>query len=155
MFFFVFFIGWYTFFLLYLWAKYELIWSNITARTVILGANLLLMAQTIPQNDHRVFFCLPKVAFTKDIYFWIWLRFLRYGFLAILKYVKILKMIKKMCLKNLNTKNNLKIIEFRVFYILLNLARPTITNSITKSIFKDVFFLNGPFLRYKKFPKRF
>ena len=49
-------IGWYTFFLLYLWAKYELIWSYITAQTVTLGANLLVMAQTIPQNAHRVFF---------------------------------------------------------------------------------------------------
>ena len=36
-------IGWYTFFLLYLWAKYELIWSDITAQTVTLGANLLVM----------------------------------------------------------------------------------------------------------------
>ena len=60
-------IGWYTFFLLYMWAKYELIWSNITAQTVTLVANLLVMAQTIPQNAHRVFFFLPKVAFTKDI----------------------------------------------------------------------------------------
>ena len=41
-------IGWYTFFLHYLWAKYELIWSDITAQTVTLGANLLVMAQTIP-----------------------------------------------------------------------------------------------------------
>ena len=49
-------IGWYTFFLLYLWVKYELIWSDITAQTVSLGANLLVMAQTI-----------PKVVFTKDI----------------------------------------------------------------------------------------
>ena len=30
--------------------KYELIWSDITAQTVNLGANLLVMAQTIPQN---------------------------------------------------------------------------------------------------------
>ena len=60
-------IGWYTFFLLYMWAKYELIWSDITAQTVTLGANLLVMAQTIPQNAHWVFFFLPKVAFTKDI----------------------------------------------------------------------------------------
>ena len=47
-------------------AKYELMWSYITAQTVNLGANLLVMAQTIPLNAHRVFF-LPKVAFTKDI----------------------------------------------------------------------------------------
>ena len=60
-------IEWYTFFLLYLWAKYELIWSYITAQTVTLGANLLVMAQTIPQNAHRMFFFLLKVAFTKDI----------------------------------------------------------------------------------------
>ena len=49
-------IKWYTFFLLYLWAKYELIWSDITSQTVTLGANLLVMAQTIPQNAHRMFF---------------------------------------------------------------------------------------------------
>ena len=60
-------IRWYTFFLLYMWAKYELIWSDITAQTVTLGTNLLVMAQTIPQNAHRVFFSSPKVAFTKDI----------------------------------------------------------------------------------------
>ena len=41
-------IEWYTFFLLYLWAKYELIWSYITTQTVTLGANWLVMAQTIP-----------------------------------------------------------------------------------------------------------
>jgi hypothetical protein len=51
-----------------MWAKYELIWSDITAQTVTLVANLLVMAQTIPQNAHQVFFFfLPKVAFTKDI----------------------------------------------------------------------------------------
>ena len=33
------------FFLLYLWEKYELIWSDITAQTVSLGANLLVKAQ--------------------------------------------------------------------------------------------------------------
>ena len=50
-----------------MWANYELIWSDITAQTVTLVANLLVMAQTIPQNAHRVCFFLPKVAFTKDI----------------------------------------------------------------------------------------
>ena len=50
-----------------MWAKYELIWSNITAQTVTLGANLLVMAQTIPQNAQLAFFFKPKVAFTKDI----------------------------------------------------------------------------------------
>ena len=33
-----------------------------------LGANLLVIAQTIPQNGHREFFICVKVAFTKDIY---------------------------------------------------------------------------------------
>ena len=60
-------IEWCTFFLLYLWAKYELIWSYITAQTVTLVANLLVMAQTIPQNADCAFFSLPKDAFTKDI----------------------------------------------------------------------------------------
>ena len=39
-----------------MWAKYEPIWSDITAQTVTLGANLLVMAQTIPQNGQRFFF---------------------------------------------------------------------------------------------------
>ena len=34
-------IGWYTFFFLYMWAKYEPIWLNITAQTVTLDSNLL------------------------------------------------------------------------------------------------------------------
>ena len=50
-----------------MWAKYKLIWSDITAQTVTLGANLLVMAQTIPQNAYRVFFFKRKVSFTKDI----------------------------------------------------------------------------------------
>ena len=58
-------IEWYTFFLLYLWAKYELIWSDITAQTVTLGANLLVMAQTIPQNAHLVFFFYKKLRLLK------------------------------------------------------------------------------------------
>jgi len=39
-----------------MWAKYELIWSDITAQTVTLGANLLVMAQTIPQNAQSAIF---------------------------------------------------------------------------------------------------
>ena len=57
--------GWYTFFLLYMWAKYELIWSNITAQTVTLVANLLVMAQTIPQNAHHAFFFYQKLLLLK------------------------------------------------------------------------------------------
>ena len=41
--------------------NYELIWSDITAQTVTLGANLLFKANTIPQKN-------PKVAFTNNIY---------------------------------------------------------------------------------------
>ena len=82
-------IGWYTFFLLYLWAKYELIWSDIAAQTVTLGANLLVMAQTIPQNAHRAFFYDQKLRLLKIFKFWIWLRFLRYGIFAILNYASI------------------------------------------------------------------
>ena len=48
-------IGWYKFFLLYILAKYESIWCDISAQTVTLDANLLFMAQTIPQNPHRAF----------------------------------------------------------------------------------------------------
>ena len=50
-----------------MWAKYEPIWSDITAQTVTLDANLLVTAQTIPQNPQRAFLFLPKVAFSKDI----------------------------------------------------------------------------------------
>ena len=50
-------IGWYTFFLLYLWANYEPIWKQIfTAQTVTLGANLIVKAQTIPPNAKCSFF---------------------------------------------------------------------------------------------------
>ena len=49
-------IGWYTSVLLYLWAKYELKWSDITAKTVNLGDNLLIMAQTIPQHAQSAIF---------------------------------------------------------------------------------------------------
>ena len=55
------------YFLLYLWAKYQLIWSDITAQTVSLGANLLVRAQTIPQNAKcLLFFFLSKVSLTQD-----------------------------------------------------------------------------------------
>ena len=50
-----------------MWAKYEPIWSDITAQTLTLEANLLVMAQTILQSAHRMCFYLPKVAFTEDI----------------------------------------------------------------------------------------
>ena len=61
-------IGVSTILLLYLWAKYEGIWTNFTAESVILGANLLLKAQTIPQNAKcSLFFFSPKVLFNEDI----------------------------------------------------------------------------------------
>ena len=52
-------IGCYTFFILYLWAKYEPIWTNFTAQTVTLGVNL--------QNAKCALFFQPKVAFSEDI----------------------------------------------------------------------------------------
>ena len=55
-------IGCYTFFLLYMWARYEPIWTNCTTQTVTLGANLLFKAQTIPRNAKSAFFF--KVAFS-------------------------------------------------------------------------------------------
>ena len=58
-------IGWYTFCLLYMWAKYEPIWSDITARTVTLDANLLVMAQTIPRNPQRAVFFYQKLRLLK------------------------------------------------------------------------------------------
>ena len=73
---------WYTFFLLYLYAKYELIWSDITAQRVTLGANLFVKAQSIPQNAKCVVFfsSFQKVAFLKIFIFWIWLRFFEIAF---------------------------------------------------------------------------
>ena len=59
-------VGLYTFFLIYSWAKYEPIWTNFAAQAVTLGANLLVKAQTIPQNAKCAFF-QPKVAFTEEI----------------------------------------------------------------------------------------
>ena len=44
-------IGWYTFFPLYLWAKYEPLGTDFTVQQVILSANMLVQAQTIPQNS--------------------------------------------------------------------------------------------------------
>ena len=44
--------GVYTFFLLYLWTKYELIWENITAQTVTLGANMLVCHCKVNHNAH-------------------------------------------------------------------------------------------------------
>ena len=61
--------GWYTFFLFYVWAKYEPIWTDFTAQTVTLGANLLVKAQTIPQNAKCALFFSPKVVFTSDFGF--------------------------------------------------------------------------------------
>ena len=49
----------------------------------LIGANLFVKAQTIPQNAKCVgfFFSFQKVAFLKIFVFWIWLRFFRNGFL--------------------------------------------------------------------------
>ena len=83
-------------FFLYLMAQYELMRSNITAQTVTLGANLLVKAQTIPQNTKCVFL-IPKVEFTKDIYIFNIAKGFEICFIfAILKYVKIPKTVK-MC----------------------------------------------------------
>ena len=97
-------IEWYAFFLLYLWAKYKPIWSYITAQTVTLGANLLVKAQTIPQNAKCMFF-KPKVAFTKDIYIFNMAKvFEQWLFLHYWNMWKYLKG-TKMCPKNLNIIN--------------------------------------------------
>jgi hypothetical protein len=50
---------------------------------VTLGANLLVMAQTIPQNAQSKFFFDQKLNLLKIFKFCIWLRFLRYGILQI------------------------------------------------------------------------
>ena len=47
-------------------AKYDIILLGIPAQTVSLGANLLVKAQTIPQNAKCLVFFLAKVVFTKD-----------------------------------------------------------------------------------------
>ena len=76
-------IRWYTFFSLYLWAKYELIWTNFTAQTVILKSNTLVQAQTIPQSANCSLLFRPKVAFTQDTLIFKRNKVLRCGSLAI------------------------------------------------------------------------
>ena len=64
-----------------------------------LSANLLIQAQTIPQNPKcALFFIDNKLCLLKIYKFWIWLRFLRYGFFTILKYVKAPKTVGKQIL---------------------------------------------------------
>ena len=53
--------GWVGYIVSPLTLKNEFIWSDITAQTVTLGANLLVMVQTIPQNAHHVFFFNQKL----------------------------------------------------------------------------------------------
>jgi hypothetical protein len=48
-----------------MWAKYEIIWSDITAQTMTLDAKLLVMAQTIPKNALRVIFVDQKLRLLK------------------------------------------------------------------------------------------
>ena len=93
-------IGWYTFFLLYIWAKYEIIWSNVTAQSVTLGANFLVKPKPYIKTPSVCYFFYLKVAFTKDIFilkmakaFEIWF------FFAILNYVKIPKRVKNVPIK--------------------------------------------------------
>ena len=63
-----------TFFLLYLWAKYEPILTDFSAQTVTLGANLLVKAQTISQNAQ----CALFFSFTKSCVYLSYLNF-EYG----------------------------------------------------------------------------
>ena len=53
----------YTFFLLNLWAKYEPIWTDLTAQTATLGANLLVKAQIIPQSAKCAVFCIKSCVY--------------------------------------------------------------------------------------------
>ena len=41
--------------------------DKYTAQTAILSANLLVLAQTLPENAQFARFILPNFAFTKDI----------------------------------------------------------------------------------------
>ena len=76
-----------------MWAKYELKWSDNNAQTVPLGANLLVMAQTLPQNAHQVFF-YAKSCVSKEIYILNMAKVFEICFFAILKYEKIPKTVK-------------------------------------------------------------
>ena len=89
-------VGLYKFFLLYLWAKYEPIWTDFIAQTVTLRANLLIKAQTIHPTPSAHFFLPPKVGFTKDIEILNMAMVFEICFfvVAILKYVKIPKTVK-------------------------------------------------------------
>ena len=81
-------IGWYTLFLLYLWAKYESLWLCITAQAMTLVPTMLVKAQTITQNAGCVVFFLPKVVLTKDISILNMAKVLRYGFFCNIKICK-------------------------------------------------------------------
>ena len=60
---------WYTFCCLYLWAKYEPIWTDFNGQTVILRANMNVQAHTIPQNAKCSLFFYPKLRLLKIIKF--------------------------------------------------------------------------------------
>ena len=57
--------GYLLFVFLFMWAKYEPIWTNFCP-TNDYSAHLLVQAQTIPQNAHLELFIKKKVAFTHN-----------------------------------------------------------------------------------------
>ena len=99
-------IGQYTFFFLYLCAKYEPIQTDLLPKQWILVLIYLLRPKLYLKTQCELYF-YTKVGFTKNIKIWIWLRFLRYGFFAIFKYVKI-PITVKMCQNILKTINKPK-----------------------------------------------
>ena len=51
-----------------LWAKYEPVWTDFTAQTVTLGANLLVKATPYIKTPSALFL-LPNLVFTKYLNF--------------------------------------------------------------------------------------
>ena len=79
--------------------------TDFPAQTVTLGSNLLVKAQTIPQNDKPALFVLLKVPLTKDIQILKMAKvFEKCFFFAKLKYVIIPKTLKNVPKKFIHTK---------------------------------------------------
>ena len=93
-------IGWYIYlFLLYLWAKNEL--SDFRCQLACYSP------KHTSKRQSGGFFFNQKLCFLKMFIFWIWLRFLRYGFFQYWVMWNYLKR-SKMCPKNLSTINKPK-----------------------------------------------
>ena len=99
-------------------------------------ANMLVQAQTIPQNAQCALFIRSKVAFTQGI--------------SILKRAKVFEM--HFCCKDFKQTQKYKILNDLMYT--LHCLGPLTTNQIKKYNFYYAYFENCTFLRIKKNPKR-